>query len=219
MDKRRYLIDGEFGFLQVIQQHASFGYTDIMIRRYKTNTEAEYLKLDRKMIKTYNANLNKNKTYYRKTKGLMNVVFFRLDNLWVLMKSKGECDNENIVEKQFQNLLEERVKIEVGEDFEFELILRNGKFTYIASSESYIKRRDWICDYLKQHKMDKAIYVFNMINGFPSWGGFLEQKKELKKYVVNYAKQLNHYTSEELKAFRKQLRIPINRKIYKNYKD
>lgn len=217
----RYLVSTRFAFIQQINNLASKGYCEYQIGRFPIAKKDEFLKIDKKMIASYNTDYNSDKRHYRKKKGLCNVMYLRHEDLWILLKTKGKNDNENLIEKQFLKIEEHPISIEVAKDFFVELryIKDSNKHTYFISKETFRRRREYIRSYINKNQLNEAANVFNMLNGIPAWGGISEQKKMLKKYLVAYMKERNQFTKEEIKRFRKSLVVITKRKNFTVFED
>lgn len=217
----RYLVSTRFGLIQQIVNLVSNGYIEYQFGAFPEHKEKDFLKLDKKMLEAYQADFNSDKRYYRKTKGLCNVKFLRSNNVWILLKTEGKNDNENLIEKQFSKIKEKPLVVEVAKNFFVELRYNKEKdsYTYFINKETFRSRREYIRSYINKHQLNEAATVFNMLNGIPSWGGIYEQKKMLKKYLIDYAKKRNQFTKEEIKKFRKSLVLVRTRKIFTVFDD
>lgn len=183
----KYLI-GEGGwnaFVQQIQHLVARGYTEYHLVHYPEHKEDKYLKIDGKLIGKYDANLNKDKVYYNKEKKRANFKFLRHGNTAIILKSKGDLAKNIILDDVFEDVKNEKIRIEIGERTAFLIGYDDQKkVTVYLGKETYREVRATCLEYIRRKNYQKAIAAYNQLNALPAWGGIVEQKIKMKERLI-----------------------------------
>lgn len=207
-------IDDRFQFLQQVHHYTNYGYTEFFIGFYPGKKMDRAKEIDKKIIERYKANLDKDRKYYRKKKGLSNFVFLRSKDMYIILKTSGEVDFE--LQDAFVSLKKETIKIAISENIVME-IFRDGrnKFTVKIEKNCFRDIREQIRDLLDKRRFNEAATKFSNLNGLPSFSAVIKQKIDLKKYILNHVKKNNLAKKEVYAKFEESLRINTKRKVYK----
>jgi len=187
----KYLI-GEGGwnaFVQQIQFYVSRGYTEYHLVKYPEHKQDKYLKIDQKLIEKYNANLNKDKAYYNKKENYCNFKFLRHGDAAIILKSKGNLRKNIVLDDVFQSVENEKIAVQIGEKVTLVIGYDEMKVTVFLDKKTYREVRATCLEYMDRQKYQKATDTFNQLNALPSWGGIVEQKIKMKKYLVKHLEQ------------------------------
>lgn len=209
-----YVIENGFAFLQQVHHLMNSGYTNYFIGFYPEVKRKKFNQIDKKIVELYNCNFNKDKIYYRKKKGLCNAKFLRKDNMYVLLKTNGKEDID--YENEYVSVFEKPFVFEISKDLSVEIHKNSkGKLSVRLERNCYKKIKERLKSHLSKRNFDKATTEFNNLNGIPAWGGMIEDKKVLHSVMIEHIKKHTLMNKEQLKDFRKGLRINIKRTIFK----
>lgn len=186
----KYLIGNWIALVQQIQHLVSRGYVEYCMVKYPEHKEHKFLQIDQKLIDKYNANLNKDKTYYNKKKKYSNFKFLRFEDTAIILKTKGNLHENIIFDDVFLNVKKEKIcvvggdraKLLIGYDDEM-------KATVFLDRETYKEVKATCFEYIDRKQYYKAVETFNNLNALPSWGGIVEQKIRMKGQIVKKMKK------------------------------
>ena len=211
-----HVIDNGFAFLQQIQLLLARGYTNYFIGTYPIKKEDKFEMIDKKIIQQYKCDLNKDKIYYRKKKGLCNVKFLRHKNIYLLLKTNGKEDID--YENNYLSIKETNLTIKLSDHLTVEFFYDSQlKITLKIEKQCFRDIRETIRDYLDARRFNEAANKFSSLNGIPAYAGVIVQKKQLKQYLMKYVKQHSLLDKEGLKRFKTSLRIHTRRTMYTIY--
>ena len=212
----KYLI-GEGGwnaFIQQIQFYVSRGYTEYHLVKYPEHKQDKFLKIDRKLIEKYNANLNKDKAYYNKKENYSNFKFLRHGDTAIILKSKGKLRKNIVLDDAFQSVENEKIAIQIGEKATLVIGYNDEtKVTVFLDKKTYREVRATCLEYIEKQKYQKAIETFNQLNALPSWGGIVQQKIKMKNYLVECMG--NSLTDKKTKSLASKMIISTKRTAVK----
>ena len=181
----KYLIGEWVAFVQQIQHLVARGYLEYCLVNYPQKKLDKFLKIDRKLIEKYNANLNKDKAYYNKTKGYCNFKFLRYGDTAIIMKSKGDVKQNVVLDDAFSDARKQKIDIRIGE----RTVLSIGydstkKVTVFLHNDSYRHVKATCLQHLDSSNYYAAVSTFNNLNGLPAWGGIVQQKIKMKGQIL-----------------------------------
>lgn len=211
----KYLIGNWVAFVQQIQHLISRGYTEYCLVNYPEDKAKKYLNIDRKLIEKYNANLNKDKTYYNKTKGYCNFKFLRWGNLGIILRTKGDLQKNIVQDDAFSNVEKQKINVRVGERVNLLIGFNHENIVTVAmDNETYQIVKATCFEYVDSKDYYAAISTFNNLNGLPSWGGIVQQKIKLKGRIVkkmemNIAKKKCEYLGQKMKINTKRTPVKV----------
>jgi hypothetical protein len=206
----KYLIGEWVAFIQQIQHLVARGYTEYCLVNYPQNKTDKFLKIDQKLIKKYNANLNKDRAYYNKKKKRCNFKLLRYGDTAIIMKTKGDPREDIVMDDVFSNVQKVKINIKIGE----KTILLIGydeekKTTVFLHNESYLNVKATCFQLLDSKNYYVAISTFNNLNGLPAWGGLVKQKIKMKGQIVTKMKK--NLSADQVAVFEKKMIINTKR--------
>lgn len=210
----KYLIGEWVAFIQQIHHLVARGYTEYCLVDYPIEKKDKFLKIDKKLISKYDCNLNKDKTHYNKQKGNCNFKFLRWQHTGIFLKTPGKPKKEIVIDDEFNNVKKIKIRIGIGPKTNL-LIGYNGKdqASVFLDKESYREVRATCLEYIDRNHYSKMVQAFNNLNGLPAWGGIVEQKIQMKEYLVKRLKK--NVSKDEVAKLASQMRINTKRTAVK----
>ncbi|MFJ7680440.1 hypothetical protein ACIQXQ_20715 [Peribacillus sp. NPDC097198] len=210
----KYLIGNWVSFVQQIQHLVSRGYGEFCLIKYPEKKAEKFLKIDRKLIDKYDANLNKDKSYYNKKRKLCNFKFLRWNDVGIILKTKGDVKDGIIVDDVFLSVKKKKIQVHVGETMTLNIGYDGkGAVTVFIDNESFKIVKATAASYIDSSEYNKAINTFNNLNGLPSWGGIVSQKIKMKDHLVKKMKK--QLPQEKVYVFSKKMIINTKRTAVK----
>ena len=186
-------------FVELLRHRVSYGYI-----YYYTFIQKRPEK-DPEIAKYYKSNLKKyQRTYRRHTKGLRNYFYMRHQNTGIVLATEGQPDPQLMHIEQFlQDIRQKPLRLKVS--YVTELIIhaqpRKNKKTlkvniYLSKETIQIIKAN-LLQVLKlnanppkkaQKQAKNAVRKAWLVNGYPSFAGLLQQKKDLKRWYINQAR-------------------------------
>lgn len=212
----KYLIGGWDPFVEQIVRLVSRGYEEYCLIIYPIEKEHKFSAIDQKMIEKYNANLNKDKTYYRKTKKIANFKFIRYNNIGILFKSKGELEKNIIIDDAFVHVKKEKIMIPVTEKTVMTIgYNEKQKISVHLDRDTYKIVKATCFEYIDRKKINEMIETFNALNNLPAWAGIVDQKIALKKQIIK--KLEKNISKEKIDSISYRLIISTKRRSKKAF--
>ncbi|GCF72258.1 hypothetical protein BC2903_60770 [Bacillus cereus] len=210
----KYLVVSWVGFVQQLQHLIARGYEEYCVVSYPEKKEDKFEKIDRKLISKYNANLNKDKSYYRKKKKICNFKFLRFGNQAIILKTKGKIEEGVVLDDTFKHIKKEKMVIPIGEKATLNVGFDNEKKVSVFMSKEMYREVKYTCfEYVDSRKYKKAIETFNQLNSLPSWGGIVDQKIKMKEQITRHLQ--TKMSKDAVKELTKQMRINTKRTAIK----
>lgn len=196
----KYLIGTWQGFIQQIQYLVSRGYTNYCLIHYPQEKAEKFVKIDKKLIKKYNANLGKDKAYYNKKKKFCNFKFLRYEHTAILLQTSGNLPEKIIKDDVFLDVKNEKICIVVGGNLTVKIGYGEKEtITISLDSDSYRDVKVTCFEYADLKQYGHAIDTFNQLNALPAWGGIVAQKIKMKEQLLRKLnEQLPHKTVQTL---------------------
>lgn len=198
------LITTRTAFLQQIQKSATNGYI------FYTSGEiqaSKLPKLTKKFADEYDTNLNRQKAYRRKKKGLGNAKFYvfasSVDNptcfFWVLMITKGKHPAHQ--QEQLISLLERKSRLKY---LNFELVKQPSttgrtSFTWRLDKEAFFFLKEAVEKAVRSKNLNKVRQTAQSLNYLPGFAGIRAQRFKL----------IGVLKSEARRNFKKALEVEI----------
>jgi len=183
----KYLVVSWVAFVQQLQHLIARGYEEYCAVSYPDKKEDKFEKIDGKLISKYNANLDKDKSYYRKKKKLCNFKFLRFGNQAMILKTKGNIEEGVVIDDEFKHIKKEKMVIPIGEKASLNIGFdKEKKISVFMTKEMYREVKYTCFEYIDTQKYNKAIEAFNRLNGLPAWGGIVEQKINMKQQIARH---------------------------------
>ncbi|BCC56686.1 hypothetical protein [Bacillus cereus] len=183
----KYLVVSWVAFVQQLQHLIARGYEEYCVVSYPEKKEDKFEKIDRKLISKYNANLDKDKSYYRKKKKICNFKFLRFGNQAIILKTKGKIEEGVVVDDTFKHVKKEKMVIPIGDKASLSIGYDNEKKVSVFMTKEMYREVKYTCfEYIDAKKFVKAIEAFNRLNALPSWGGIVEQKINMKQQIERH---------------------------------
>lgn len=205
----KYLVVSWVAFTQQLQHLIARGYEEYCVVSYPEKKEDKFEKIDRKLISKYNANLDKDKSYYRKKKKICNFKFLRFGNQAMILKTKGKIEEGIVLDDTFKHVKKEKMVIPIGDKASLNIGYDNEKKVSVFMTKEMYREVKYTCfEYIDAKKFVKAIETFNRLNALPSWGGIVEQKINMKQQIERHLQ----------KALSKEAALELTKKMKVNTK-
>lgn len=186
----KYLIGDWVAFVQQILHLVARGYHEYCLVNYPAKKTDKFLKIDRKLIGKYNANLNKDKAYYNKQKGYCNFKFLRWGDTGIILKTNGDLQKNIVLDDAFSDARKQKIGIKIGEKTTLEIGYgHERKITVFLHNDSYRIVKATCFEYIDSSDYYAAISTFNNLNGLPAWGGIVQQKIKMKGQIITKMKK------------------------------
>ena len=184
-----------WAFIELLRHRISWGYV------YYYAFEQKKPEKDKEIKKYYKADLKKyQRAYRKKVLNLRNYFYMRLGRQGIILATEGQHDASlEYIEQFFKDIRKEPLTLKISDITELKVYAqpRKNKRTYkvliLLSRETIKIIKTNLLQVLKQNanpakKQEKAakeaIKKSWLVNGYPSFTGLLEQKKELKKWYI-----------------------------------
>ena len=186
-------------FIELLRHRISYGYVYYYVFKQKKPEK------DPEIAKYYLSHLKKYQRVYRKhTLGLRNYFYMRWSSTGIVLATEGKPDPSlQHIEPYLKDIRKEPLHIRVSDTTE--LIIhaqpRSNKKTlkvniYLSKKTLQIIKAN-LLQTLKLHanppkkaqkQAKNAVRKAWLVNGYPSFNGLLEQKKQLKRWYINQAR-------------------------------
>lgn len=194
----RYLCDSWQGLLQMTVYLCGQGYYYYHVTCLPEKKRERWAKTDAKLIKKYRTNKSKWQRARQKQKGLANFIYLRWHNIAVIMHTMGRIDDNVTYDDPFYDVRKKPMRLPISELLEIEIYKRkNGSFTCRLTSKTYRGIKQTLRDVARLKNVKRIYHEYNKLNGIPAWGGVIEQKRQLAKYLVRQARKHQINLSEE----------------------
>ncbi len=186
-------------FIELLRHRISYGYVYYYVFPQKKPEK------DSQIAKYYKSHLKKYQRTYRKhTKGLRNYFYMRYQNTGIVLATEGKADPDlQHIEQFLKDIRKEPLRLKVSDITELVIHAqeRREKKTlkvniYLSKETIQIIKANLLQTLkiyanppkAKQKQAKNAVRKAWLINGYPSFIGLLEQKKQLKRWYINEAR-------------------------------
>ncbi|MBB6454397.1 hypothetical protein HNQ94_002879 [Salirhabdus euzebyi] len=186
---QQYLVESWKGLLQYITNNLlGKGYYYWHCTELPVQKQDKWLKIDEKLMSKYETNIDKFKRHRRKAKGLANFVYIRWEQYAFIFHTEGTVPD--VYDDKFYDIRQEPLFLKVGELTTFVLqISGNGKVNVKLSSDTYQGLKAVIHNTAKRRNPVLLQNTFKMVNGLPSYGPVLKQKRDLATFAIKQAEK------------------------------
>ena len=186
-------------FIELLRHRISRGYV------YYYAFEQRKPEKDKEIAKYYLSHLKKYQRTYRKhIKGLRNYFYTRFQTIGLVIATEGKPDPQlTHIERFFKDIRQEPLRLHISDITE--LIIhaqprankKTLKVNVYLSKETIQAIKANLLQTLKiyanppkkaQKQAKNAVRKAWLVNGYPSFAGLLQQKKELKRWYINQAR-------------------------------
>ena len=186
-------------FIELLRHRVSYGY--IFYYTFKQKKPEK----DQEIVEYYLSHLKKYQRVYRRhAKGLRNYFYMRYNSVGIVLATAGQPDpNLRHIEQFLQDIRQKPLRLKVSDITELVVHAqeRSSKKTlkvnvYLSKSTLYIIKAN-LLQVLKlnanprkkaSEQAKNAVKRAWLINGYPSFAGLLEQKKQLRSWYIREAR-------------------------------
>ena len=186
-------------FIELLRHRVSYGYTYYYVFPQKKPEK------DPEIAKYYKSNLKKyQRTYRRHAKGLRNYFYMRWNSTGIVLATQGKADPElKHIESFLKDIRKEPLKLRISDITELVVHAQERKSrktlkvnVYLAKSTLDIIKANLLQvlklnanpPKAKQKQAKSAVKRAWLVNGYPSFSGLLQQKKDLKRWYLREAR-------------------------------
>jgi len=186
-------------FVELLRHRISYGYI-----YYYTFIQKRPEK-DPEIAKYYKSDLKKYQRVYRKhTKGLRNYFYMRLNQIGIVLATEGSADPSlQHIEPYLVDIRQKPLRLKVSDTTELLIHAQERsskktlKVNVYLSKETIQAIKANLLQTLKiyanppkkaQKQAKNAVRKAWLVNGYPSFSGLLQQKKDLKRWYINQAR-------------------------------
>lgn len=186
------------GFIQQLILLMGSGYRHYCFVQYPEHKQDKFKKIDKKLIKRYEADMQKNQLWRNKKEGNANFKFLRFETNAVILMATSDFKNRNtktkegiIIDDDFLSIEQKPLTLEFGKELSLRIHTLNGKVTMSMSQKMFRNKKAEFLELAARKKPNLAIYEFGKLNGIPTYRGNFLQKMELLDVLVTELKRHN----------------------------
>lgn len=206
----RYLCVRWQGLMQMVVYLVGRGYYYHKVVKYPLKKKDRWLDIDRKMIAIYQCAKSKHQRVRMKKRGEARFMFYRYEDVAVVLHSDGALP-PGLPCADFRDIRARYAEIPVSDRIVFFVYVdrKTGRTTVRLTRESYLAVKREIEETCRSGKAYEIINVVERLNGLPAWHGIHEQKVNLAKLAVTWAKKARRRVRYS------QIDIRTKRKVHK----
>ena len=186
-------------FIELLRHRVSRGYV------YYYKFEQRKPEKDKEISQYYKSNLKKYQRVYRRhTKGLRNYFYMRWNSTGIVLATEGKADPElKHIESFLKDIRKEPLKLRISDITELIIHAQERKNKKTLKVNIYLSKETIqiikanLLQALKLHanppkkaqkQAKSAVKRAWLVNGYPSFSGLLQQKKDLKRWYLREAR-------------------------------
>lgn len=211
----QYLCGSWQGFIQQIVYQVGRGYRWYCLTHLPEHKIDNWPKIDQKLIKKYDCAKSKFQRYRAKNKGAASYMYIRWQHIAVILRTAGEVRPED---DTFYDIEKKELSLQITPLVGFKLHHKRHNHSVTAvylTKDTFRGLKAVLEETANKEHLAKPILAkvllkeWDKINGFPAYGGILEQKAELLRHVLNMCRRY------QIPLEREDFRFTTKRKIVK----
>nr|WP_181726079.1 hypothetical protein [Planococcus sp. (in: firmicutes)]QJS06174.1 hypothetical protein [Planococcus sp. (in: firmicutes)] len=215
-NKYLYIATSWQGFIQQIVLLTGSGYRHYCFVNYPEHKQDKFTKIDKKLIRRYETDMQKNQLWRNKKEGNANFKFLRYENMAIILMATNNFQGRKTQTKEgveidddFLSIDKKPLILEFGKETSLKVHSVNGKMTMSMSSLMYKNKKAELLEVAAKKSVKLALYEFGKLNGIPTYSGNFNQRKELLDILVDELKRHN------VKVFKNHFYIKNQRTKFK----
>lgn len=189
---------------------------------YPEQKQEKWGRIDQKLAAKYGLiDQSKFQRYRARKKGYSAFSILRWNSTCLIFKTPGKVPSEITADDAFAKVKDRPVKIKVSDFVEIDIGLYGDKVTAKLSKDSYAGVKSYLETLVYRQEVDKAIQIFNRLNGLPATAGIIAQKRKLAAWLSKLIAKREKAEKQKQKEAEilKKLRIGTKRKIVTVFPD
>ena len=214
-----YEVESWQGLIQMTVNLIGRGYHFYHITYLPVEKEHKWKAIDKKLIEKYKTDKSKYQRARQKNNGVANFFYLRWENIAVILHTKGKILDDIGKDDRFDDVRKKPCVFKINTEVAFRIGLKNvkgenkTKVDIRLDKDTYKRIKEVLLDVANSGKAYLIKREFNKINGFPAYAGIVEQKANLRTFVIERARQNHIYLKvSDLRFYTKRHTV----KVWKN---
>lgn len=150
----------------------------------------KWLDIDLKLIQRYQSNKTAKQRISIRKKGYARYAYLRWENIVFILHTEGQIP-EGMEQDKFFDIRKKSISFDISDLVGFEIQNSKGKTIIKLADETYKTIKEELSIVAKSADIFKMKNTYNKLNGFPSWSGIINQKKDLAQFLVKESRKYN----------------------------
>ena len=220
---QRYLLDSWQSLLQMATNLIGKGYYYWHLTEFPVHKKSKWEEIDNKLISKYKTNRSKWQRQRLKAKDVANFYYLRWENIALILHTPGQVADEIEYTDKFHEIHKEPLILQISELVGIK-IRHDEKVSVYLDNEMILGIRATFYNIVKTHNVELIKKEFNRLNGLPAYRGIIQQKANLRRYLVELTKKhgirvIDKKTGKNRNLQLNDFRMYTMKKTVKNYKE